>query len=167
MEELLIQAVGVFASELSRYGTPVAKKTDQQPDSRGKGFSCWYPLTTLSLESSAQVGLVLSDLNEPLVELMESHPIREEWVYALDKPIIQLVALNCLESDCADPSTARAIRLNPGEGLIIRAGVWHAPAFSADLNPAYYGFVLAAASPEVREMGLVPLEGGVKIRIAL
>lgn len=167
MAEQGIHLEEIFAKDLSRYGTPVAKKAEQKPDSSGRGFSCWYPLVTLSSENAGQIGLVLANLNEPLIDRMEAHPIREEWVYAIDKPIIQVVALTSLKGDFADPFTARAILLNPGEGFLIRAGVWHAPAFAADLRFAYYGFVLPAASADVHEMGLVPLEGGTKIRITL
>lgn len=167
MNEMTIHPVGIHELDLGRYGRVVGRKPGQQPDSRGEGFQCWYPLGELSNEKHLQIGLVLANLAEPLIEKVESHPTREEWVYAIDAPVIQVVALNCDHGQRADASTARAILLQPGEGILIRAGVWHAPAFAAGLNKAYYGFLLATADPGVKEEGLIPFDGEFKVRIGL
>lgn len=165
MKELVIQSVGINDIDLEQYGRVIGRKPGQQPDSRGKGFQCWYPLGMLPSEKNLQIGLVQADLAEAVIEKMESHPTRQEWVYAIDAPIIQVVALTG-ESGCrADASTARAILLHPGEGILIQAGVWHAPAFAASLEKVYYGFVLASADPDIKEEGLVPFEGEFQVRI--
>lgn len=170
MKEIMINVMDTSQTLLEEYGLIVARKPKQKPDNQGEGWQCWYPLGVLpEATGSLQIGLVRTTLNEPLVKLVECHPVRGEWVYAIDRPIIQVVALSSasIPQKLANVATAKAVLLNPGEGILIRAGVWHAPAFAADLAEAVYGFVLEEVDPKVRELGMVPFDhnDGLRIRI--
>lgn len=164
MSEIVIHLIGIKDINFSQYGQVVGKRQDQSPDIQGEGWRCWYPVGQLADQKSMQIGLVLADLHVPVIQKVESHPTREEWVYAIDTPIVQVIALGV---ETADPKTAKAVLLAPGEGFIIRAGVWHAPAFAANLKSGYYGFVLAKANPAKEEAGMVPFQGDSTVRIDL
>jgi hypothetical protein len=168
MIERLLQPVRANHSEMEKYGRAVMPASGKPADSFGEGWQCWYPLGTLPMEAHLQIGLVEANLLQPVIKLVECHPTREEWVYAIDAPVIQVVALpESGQAGLADGSTARAILLNPGEGFIIRAGVWHAPAFPVNLTHAYYGFVLPAPSGDVKEVGLVSFKEDDWVRVNL
>ncbi len=130
MREIQVKAARVNNTELFSFGEITGSSDLLLPDSQGEGWQCWYPLGVVPGEG--EIGLVRSTLTEPLIEFVECHPTRSEWVYAIDKPIIQVVALSDSKSGSADPATTKAVLLKPGDGIIIQEGVWHAPAFSAD-----------------------------------
>lgn len=166
MAEINLKAIRVTETNLEQFGNVFAKKEGQQPDNQGTGWQCWYPLGRLHNEEALMIGLVKTNLAVPVIEKVECHPTRSEWVYAIDKPIIQVVALSSKTPETlADAATAKAIILNPGEGIVIHAGVWHAPAFAADLTEAIYGFVLAKAAPNVEELGMVRFDQNNVLRI--
>lgn len=97
---------------------------------------------------------------------MESHPSRKEWIYALDTPIIQVVALSSSrEKGRADAYAAQAILLQPGQSLLIHEGIWHAGGFPANLQHAIYGFALPPALPEVKEEGMVAFAEADTVRV--
>ena len=56
---------------------------------------------------------------DPHVRRLEAHRLTGQAVIPLTAPIIQIVAL-------AEGSGARAFRVMPGQGLMMRAGCWHA-----------------------------------------
>ena len=166
MKEITVQLENLMDADLTAYGQAVGKTSDQAPDSSGEGWRCWFPLGSLEMGKELQLGLVLADLHEPLIGKVEAHPTRQELVYAIDAPVVQVVALNAEGTDsAADANTARAILLQPGEGLIINAGVWHAPAFHADLDAAQYGFILAVPDPAVDELGMIPFASSCSVRV--
>jgi len=166
MAKRIIALTLIDDPEVEKFGKPIFVKDQQSPDNHGEGWVCWYPLGKLNEKGTRMIGLVKSTRADPVIRLVESHPTREEWVYSIDKPVIQLVALSSHDSKgLADSNTAKAILLNPGQGIIIDAGVWHAPAFGRGLDEAYYGFVLAEVDLTVKEFGLVQFHDGDELMI--
>ncbi len=71
---------------------------------------------------------------------MERHVSREELLIALDKEIIQPVAI-CQDiedpEERPDPKTVKAFRIKPGQGIIINKGVWHSPSYPVSGDATY------------------------------
>lgn len=168
MNEKVIVPIPVTHPDVQKYGQKVAYSESSSPDSCGEGWKCWFLLASLEGKKQWNIGIVEADLPEPIIKLVESHPTRKEWVFAIDAPIIQTVALeDQLHPGHADVSTARAILLLPGQGILINEGIWHAAGFPVNLRHALYGFVLAPADPEVKEVGMIPFCEGNHLRISL
>lgn len=166
MTKKIVGLTSITAPEIADYGKSIYVKKDQPADNQGNGWVCWYPLAGLKDGDGGLIGLVKSTRTEPVIRMVESHPTREEWVYAIDKPIIQVVALTTQRSEgLADINSALAIVILPGQGIIINPGVWHAPAFGYEPDEAYYGFVLAKADPSMRESGLVQFHDGFELQV--
>lgn len=168
MSHYSVDAKQLTSTNLSAFGKPVFLPADTPPDSAGTGWQCWYPTGTLQGTGNLQIGIVRVDLGEARIAKVEMHPTREEYVYAMESPIVQVMALGSEASgELADPKTAVAVLIRPGEGIIIHPGVWHAPAFAASLTQGYYGFILGAPDPAVSEKGLVEFWDGSDLQINL
>jgi ureidoglycolate lyase len=137
------------------------------PDITGDGWVCWYPAGEPD-ESAPQLGIVRTEPRPLVVTVMERHQDREEWVYALDRPYIQVVALSTPDDpQRPDISTARAFRIEPGQGLIMARGIWHAVGLPAEDQSTLYGFLLGkpGSDPEAANSGWVPFGGGAQVVI--
>jgi ureidoglycolate lyase len=148
------------ASSFERFGRAILVDRGQAPDMHGDGWRCWYPVAVLPSDPPPLLGLVEA-LPHPLVlVVMERHPARAEWVFALERPIVQAVALSAGESDCPDPATVRAYLIWPGQGVIIGPGVWHAAGLAAGPTPVPYGFALARPSDPAHDVdsGWIPFD---------
>jgi ureidoglycolate lyase len=83
------------------------------------------------------------------VEALERHDDREEWVYALDQPVVQVVALSAPgQPDRPDAASVAAFLLRPGQGVVVERGIWHSAGLPAGQRSVYYGFVLGPARPD-------------------
>jgi ureidoglycolate lyase len=63
--------------------------------------------------------------NDPIVAKLEKHHLTEQAVVPLEGEIIQVLALSAPDG-APDLATLRAFRLQPGVGISMRPGVWHA-----------------------------------------
>jgi ureidoglycolate lyase len=118
------------------------------PDIEGEGWGCWYPAGEPN-EPAPMLGIVRTEPRPLVVTVLERHQDREEWVYALDRPYIQVVALSSPDdAERPDSSTARAFRIEPGEGLILGRGVWHGVGLPAGDEATLYGFLLGKPGPD-------------------
>ena len=130
----------------ARFGQVIAAWPAQPPDNSGEGWRCWYPIGGLAQNPKPLIGIVESQPRPLQVAEMERHPQREEWVFALDKPLVQAVALSNEEQpQQPDPHSLRAFLLLPSQGVLIEAGVWHAVGLPAGDEDTLYGFVLGEA----------------------
>lgn len=71
---------------------------DRAPDSQGERWRCWYPIGVVTREDLLQVGLVRSSPRTKLLDSMEMHSDREEFIFALEKPLVQTV--HCQAPPC-------------------------------------------------------------------
>jgi ureidoglycolate hydrolase len=154
--DIVVKPQILDGKRFANYGQVVSAQPDQAPDNQGDGWVCWYPLATLAGSTPLQIGLVRSAGIQPAIAAMERHLDRAEWVYALDRPVLQAVALSSPAApDQPDANQAAVFVLQPGQGVLLRAGVWHAPGMSADGQAAQYGFVLGRPSAPGQDSGWV------------
>ena len=134
------------------YGKVVTYDKKKMPDNSGDGWKCWYPVGELYATEPLYVGIVRAEPKPWLLSSMERHQDRGEWVYAIDKPMIQTVALSSPDYPTQpDPEKTKAVLLQPGQGLMIASGVWHAVGIPSKDEVITYGFVLGAPSSEEKK----------------
>jgi len=134
------RAVGISSSDSHAAARP--------PDAAGDGWACWYPVGELRDAAPLLIGLVRTDPRSLQVEALERHDDREEWVYALDQPVVQVVALSASgQPDWPDAASAAAFLLQPGQGVVVERGVWHSAGLPAGQRSVCYGFVLGPPRP--------------------
>ena len=151
------------------FGRAILRKDGALPDSCGKGWQCWYPLGELQNIPKARIGLVRARVRPLVVTALERHLAREEWVFALDSPLVQTVALSAAaDPNRPDPQTAAAFLIRPGQGVIMVPGIWHGVGMSPGPQVITYGFVLAKSPPQSPEdSGWVDFADHTEVRLAL
>lgn len=150
------------------FGTVIAPEPNQEPNIFGDGWQCWYPLGRLQTNYQQQIGIVRSESGYRTVSRMERHENRKEWVFAIDKPVIQVVSLpSDKEKDRPNPENAMAFLLLPGQGVLINNGIWHAAGIAPGEDQVLYGFVLGKKSEaEGEDSGMIPFKNNEIITIA-
>jgi ureidoglycolate lyase len=143
--------------QVDPYGKIIAIEDKGRPEIQGEGWQCWFPLGKLQNDYQLEIGMVVAAPDHLVINKMEKHPNRTEWVFAIDKPYIQVVALSDTATQYPDNGTVRAFMINPGEGILINKDVWHAPGIAPFNDSVLYGFVLGRTkeTDEAVELGLV------------
>lgn len=142
----------ITAAGFASFGRVVGRIDERPPDTGGEGWACWCPVGVLHDAAPLEIGLVRTSQRPLLVKSMELHLDREEWVYALSQPVIQVVALSAADNtDLPDVKSARAFLIKPGQGVVIRPGVWHGVGLPAGDRDVVYGFVLSRSKAETQE----------------
>jgi ureidoglycolate hydrolase len=150
-------------SNFNTYGEAIFIKQDQKPDSSGEGWQCWYPLSAINQKSDFSFGIVLSKPKFLGTKFLERHLDREEFVIALDHPIIQVVGLSDLDKpDCPDIKKTEAFLIKPGQMVKINAGIWHSAGIAIDDISSLYLFMLGKPTkdPSFVDSGLVQFASG-------
>ncbi|MCT1901895.1 ureidoglycolate lyase [Oceanobacillus sojae] len=129
----------INAAEFEKFGK-VIEIPDTPPPKVGEGWDCWNYIAMLDVSEPIGMGLVNTKQRELIVDAMERHVSREELLIALDKEIIQPVAL-CGDIDDPDEQpdilTVQCFRIKPGQGIVINKGVWHSPAYPVNEDSTY------------------------------
>lgn len=124
----------------------------ENPDKSGVGWKCWVPLELLEVGSTKlQIGLVELEKQELKVDQMERHETREEMLWPIDKPIVQLVGLprHLMDGDSRPKvEEVKAFLLQPGQIVIMNKGTWHAPAYALEDSTSYYYAIELSNIPE-------------------
>ena len=165
-EERRIAVCPITPEDAAAYGQVVSVSDGQPFDNAGDGWGCWYPVGELNGAAPLLVGIVQSDPRPLVIEALECHADRQEWVYALDQAMIQVVAHSAPGGPSRpDAQTARAFLLQPGQGLIMAPGVWHAVGLPAGECSIRYGFVLGKPDPNAPadENPWVPFARGARL----
>jgi ureidoglycolate hydrolase len=151
MKDLMVRIEPAVPGEIKEYGIITAMDEQRAPDNSGEGWKCWYPIGELKAGNARSIGIVRTEKQSRQIEAMEQHLDREEWVFALDHPIIQVIALSTdADMKVPDPASVKAVRLEPGQGVVIFPGVWHAAGLPAAAGITLYGFALGKATrPDV------------------
>jgi len=161
-QERRIAIQPIAEAAFAPFGRVAGHVTARPPDAVGDGWACWYPVGELRDAAPLLVGLVRTDSRPLQVEALERHAEREEWVYALDQPVVQVVVLSAPgEPEQPDAASAAAFLLQPRQGVVVERGVWHSVGFPAGDESAYYGFVLGQprSDAEVTGSPWVPFAG--------
>ncbi len=147
MTEILLKKLSNI--DFSLYGEVLHVSEGQRPDSAGEGWECWYPLGTVGTDRNMCFGIVKSQPMVPLLHYMERHQDRVEYLVALDRPIIQAVALSHLDyPNSPDASRTEAFIIYPGQLVMINRGIWHAAALALGSEVAQYLFILGKPGKE-------------------
>lgn len=155
-------------ASVAPYGKMIAPNFGSEPDIKGDGWVCWYPLGQLNSDRILSIGMVLVQPKGKHFSKMEKHPNRSEWVFAVEKPYIQPVALSSVEDrNKPDHNSIKVFLIKPGQGILISADVWHAPGINYDDSPTLYGFVLGESYDDDVELGLVSFDEEVIVRCIL
>lgn len=147
-EQRRIHAQTLTASDFEPFGRAVGLTEGRSADVGGEGWACWCPVGALQDEGPLEIGLVRSEARPLVVEALERHLDREEFVYALEQPVIQVVALTSPGGGAPDATSAKAFLVLPGQGVIMAPGVWHGVGLPAGERAITYGFILAEAGEE-------------------
>ena len=150
------------------YGRMIAVPKGHIADFSGEGWQCWVPLAELEDGLQWQAGLVHSAARPLLVSEMESHLERPEIVFALDRPLVQTVALpDETNLSIPDVRSVKAFVIQPGQGLFMEKGIWHGVGLPAGVEGVLYLFLLG--SGELYEAGensgWVPFAGGMVAQV--
>ena len=125
---------------------------DREPDKSGSGWKCWIPMGMVEVSSKKmQIGLVRINSSNLVVQVMERHETREEMLWPITKPIIQLVGLpNRLNEESAQPRIheIKAFRLVPGQIIIMSKGTWHSAAYTENDETDYFYAIELSNIPE-------------------
>lgn len=162
-----IQVIDLTKDQISPYGKIISPNHNQPPDIEGDNWKCWYPLGELQSDYTQIIGMVNTEPSDKIFQKMEKHPNRSEWVFAIDKPYIQVVALSSSKTgNMPDQETVKAFLVRPGQGILISKDVWHAPGITAYDEPSLYGFVLGKPQKvdEDIELGLVSFENDIALK---
>lgn len=165
---LEVRAEPLTQDEVKPYGRMIAVPEGHAADFSGEGWQCWVPLAELEDGLQWQAGLVRSAARPLTVSEMESHLERPEAVFALDRPLVQTVALpDAVNLSIPDVRTVKAFVVQPGQGILMEKGIWHGVGLPAGPEGAVYLFLLG--SGELYEAGensgWVPFAGGVTVRV--
>ena len=156
------------SAAFASYGDVFLISDGQKADSAGEGWQCWYPLGRTGTEKNMLLGIVRSEPKPAAIHLMERHQDRVEYLIALDRPIIQAVALNAPEdARYPDQSRAEAFIIYPGEIAMVNRGVWHSAAMALGSETTQYLFLLGSPGTENGDpdSGLTPFIAGGSVQI--
>jgi ureidoglycolate hydrolase len=153
----------------NKFGESIFVAKDLKPDNEGDGWKCWYPLSEINRNNDFSFGIVLSKPKYLGTQFMERHLDRDEYVIALDHPIIQIVGMSNRENNaCPDITLTEAYLINPGQMVKINPGVWHSAAIASQLKSCLYLFLLGKPTKETKfvDSGLVQFASGDQLIIS-
>ncbi len=129
-----------------KYGESILVKEGKKPDSTGEGWECWYPLAQLTDDSDFSFGIVKSKPKTIGTRFMERHLDRDEYIVAIEHPIIQIVGLSdANQANCPDINQTEAFLLQPGQIVKIKAGIRQRRRAKEFLNDGFSATVSALA----------------------
>ena len=141
-----------------QYGEAIFAADGQKPDSAGEGWECWFPLAQLTEDSDFSFGIVKSKPELIGTRFMERHLDRDEYVVALDHPVIQIVGLSdAKREDFPDINQTEAFLVRPGQIVKLKAGIWHAAGIAYGIESCLYLFLLGKPTKDGKlvDSGLV------------
>lgn len=151
MKKVDVKIVPMAAAELDGYCEKIAIAENRPADGARNGWTSWYPVLSLGPDECRHVGFVRSAAGSQVAE-MEMHPHRAEVVFAIDRPVVQVVARSTAAGDGPDIDTVRAFFVAPGEGVRVLPGIWHGVGLPYRQESVDYWFFLTQpAARDVRE----------------
>ena len=147
----------------SKYGEAIFVKEGQNPDSSGEGWECWYPLSVMNTGNDFYLGIVRSKPEFLGTKFLERHLDREEYVIALEHPILEIVGLSDPKKpDYPDIHQTEAFIINPGQMVKINPGIWHSAGIAFKEKESLYLFLLGKPTRRVDQVdsGLVGFSFG-------
>lgn len=100
----------------------------------GSGWQAWDGFSALDCRQTLIFGSVLTERRDIVVDVLERHAHTFEWLLLHDREIIQSVTppdAVCHPDALPDPTRIRPFGIPVGVAIVMHAGTWHSPAFSA------------------------------------
>lgn len=137
--DLVVKVKDLNENNFKEFGKVIDIPNTPAPKT-GEGWDCWNYLAMMDVSVPIGMGLVNTKERDFLVETMERHVSRDELLIPLGQEIIQPVAI-CQDIDdpeeSPDSTTVQCFRIKPGQGIIIKKGVWHSTAYPANGDTTY------------------------------
>ncbi|MEK3888378.1 ureidoglycolate lyase [Bacillus sp. FSL K6-3431] len=140
MRKVTIKIEALTVANFEPFGK-IVEVPASSPTKVGDGWECWNYIQMMEVDTEVGMGLVNTKRRPFIIESMERHDSREELLIALQGDIIQPLALSKdLENpdEKPDPSLVKCLHLKQGQGIIIKKGVWHSPAYPATEDTLYF-----------------------------
>ncbi|MCJ7842974.1 ureidoglycolate lyase [Lederbergia sp. NSJ-179] len=122
----------------------IVEVPESAPTKIGEGWECWNYVQMMDVDTEVGMGLVNTKQRPFEIESMERHDSREELLIALKGDIIQPIALSeDIENpnEKPDPDKVKCFLLKQGQGIILKKGIWHSPAYPAT-EDTFYLFII-------------------------
>jgi ureidoglycolate hydrolase len=143
----------VYATEASCAGLgellrlPAAEK---RPDIENEVIRFWAKLGLIAARKAVEFGICSYKKRPFEVDRLEQHRRSRELLYAVDDDFIMPVAPNLKDRNQPDLSSAVALRLRRGEGIIFSEGTWHwVPYPLKEESFALVGFALDTSKADI------------------
>ncbi|GGK02310.1 hypothetical protein GCM10007063_25780 [Lentibacillus kapialis] len=134
-----IQVIDLNKETFNNYGE-VIDYPNTPPPKKGDGWDCWNYIAMMDISEPIGMGLVNTKNREYVVDSMERHVSRDELLIPLEKEIFQPVA-DCIDIEDPDEKphsdNVKCFRIKPGQGIVIKKGIWHSPAYPVDGDTTY------------------------------
>ena len=117
---MAIESIRITAENFSRYGSVVTAPS-ANPTSEAADYKFWSDLADFHINGETEIG-ICTVYRQPATTLtgMERHSDTPEILIPIDAPFVVPLLL---PEDA--PDAIKAFRVEPGEVVIIAAGVWH------------------------------------------
>lgn len=96
-----------------------------KPKINEEDFTFWDDLAKMDISGKTEIGFLEVISRGPEFSEFERHTQTEETFFALEGEVIALVAAPSPGQDLPDAGTAKAFRLEAGNGIYMREGTWH------------------------------------------
>lgn len=159
-----IRAVDIEQIDFSKFGTVFKLRTggDGVKRSAGDGWEDGYTLSSV-IDTPGSLGNTLGTKTPFIAEEMERHFHSQEALFAMDEPIVFLVAP---ATDKPSPETEEMIAVLVKPGIVVRLNrmVWHSSAHGMT-RPCYYFWHCQVVDNEPTEWKRIE-DGPVKVALA-
>lgn len=136
MTDRIIPIEDLHRADLSGIGHAFDLSRDSSSSvfSAGAGFTDRYTVEPL-LDGLGHLGMTSAGATPADISQMERHLYSEEVLFCAGAPIVLPVAL---AGASPQRDAVRALLIQPGQGIVLNRGVWHAPCLGHPEPAAYY-----------------------------
>lgn len=136
-----VLAERISASNFARFGS-IARLTGQPATAAGATFSYWSDLARYHVAGETEIGVcTVFAQPEPGTNWMERHDQTPEILLPIDAPFLLPVMSNDGSAEVA------VFEVQPGEAVVIGAGVWHSACLPLGADQATYWVLFRRGTP--------------------
>jgi ureidoglycolate lyase len=135
----LIETSRATSTSFARYGS-VLETPAGDPTASGSSFRYWSDLAHFRVDGETEIGLCTVNGHDAVsIAWMERHDRTPEILVPIDAPF-HLPVMN-------DSGEVELFRVEPGEAVVIDAGVWHSVCIPAGAAEARYLVIFRRGTP--------------------
>jgi ureidoglycolate hydrolase len=137
-----IKVLNTDESMFSNFGSFV-KLQDAKPTSEDNTYKFWSDIAHYYIEGQTEIGIcTVYKQNENTIDGLEMHINTPEILIPIDAPFVLPLLL---EGD--DESKMKAFKVNVGEAVVIKNGIWHGACLPVDKESASYFVIFRLNTP--------------------